>query len=83
MHKYQPRIHVLCRDKNLPLLENGGRVSCGADLPSCEYGKWKSFQFVETQFMAVTAYQNQLVINYLIISVKKFFVKFLDNQFEN
>lgn len=61
MHKYQPRIHVLSRNKKLPLLENGGRISCGEDLLLADYGNLQTFQFTETQFMAVTAYQNQLV----------------------
>uniref|UniRef100_A0AC34FGS3 T-box domain-containing protein n=1 Tax=Panagrolaimus sp. ES5 TaxID=591445 RepID=A0AC34FGS3_9BILA len=52
MHKYQPRVHVVCRERNHPL------QSSRVDLSREDY---KSFQFTETQFMAVTAYQNQLI----------------------
>lgn len=61
MHKYQPIVHVLMRNRALPLLENGGRISCGAFLPKDINNKISTFKFQETQFMAVTAYQNQLV----------------------
>lgn len=52
MHKYQPRVHVVRRDRSSPIQHN--RV----DLKNEEY---KTFLFTETQFMAVTAYQNQLI----------------------
>ncbi|PAV61707.1 hypothetical protein WR25_11131 isoform A [Diploscapter pachys] len=52
MHKYQPRIHVVIRDKSNPLEPNK------ANLENEEY---RTFEFPETQFMAVTAYQNQLI----------------------
>ena len=47
MHKYQPRFHVSVRASDDAVA--GG--SCCA----------KTFQFVETQFIAVTAYQNHRV----------------------
>uniref|UniRef100_A0A7E4VZM7 T-box domain-containing protein n=1 Tax=Panagrellus redivivus TaxID=6233 RepID=A0A7E4VZM7_PANRE len=53
MHKYQPRVHVVRRDRNQPI-----SASSKVDLKKEVY---KSFQFSETQFMAVTAYQNQLI----------------------
>ena len=49
MHKYQPRIHVIRQDGNL------------TDLKQLQSNQYKSFVFPETQFTAVTAYQNQLV----------------------
>uniref|UniRef100_A0A0N5AG53 T-box domain-containing protein n=1 Tax=Syphacia muris TaxID=451379 RepID=A0A0N5AG53_9BILA len=53
MHKYQPRIHILRRSRDKPLEQ-----AVSFDLHNEEY---KTFQFPETQFMAVTAYQNQLI----------------------
>uniref|UniRef100_A0A915DLY9 T-box domain-containing protein n=1 Tax=Ditylenchus dipsaci TaxID=166011 RepID=A0A915DLY9_9BILA len=57
MHKYQPRVHILQRLKSQTPLEHGGQ-----NVVLQRYnGRYKSFQFKETRFMAVTAYQNQLV----------------------
>ncbi|VDN52899.1 unnamed protein product [Dracunculus medinensis] len=53
MHKYQPRIHIVRRPKECPIEQ-----SITIDLHNEQY---KTFQFMETQFMAVTAYQNQLI----------------------
>ncbi|TMS40203.1 hypothetical protein L596_006611 [Steinernema carpocapsae] len=53
MHKYQPRIHIVRRDRNKPMTSS--RVE------SLQDEEYKTFQFSETQFMAVTAYQNQLI----------------------
>lgn len=73
MHKYQPRVHIIKRpdNDNTNLLGKGsgypyGLASGGhhiklqvtADLDSYEH---KTFIFPETSFIAVTAYQNQLV----------------------
>lgn len=52
MHKYQPRIHIVQRQKANPLDPNKVVMS---EEKHCTY------TFPETQFMAVTAYQNQLV----------------------
>ncbi|CAI5442257.1 unnamed protein product [Caenorhabditis angaria] len=52
MHKYQPRIHIVQRPKQLPLDPN--KVVLSDELHA-------TFTFPETQFMAVTAYQNQLI----------------------
>ena len=52
MHKYQPRIHVICKDNDLINLSN------------IDKNNYKTFVFPETRFTAVTAYQNQLVKNY-------------------
>ncbi|CDW54965.1 T box transcription factor TBX20 [Trichuris trichiura] len=51
MHKYQPRIHMF----ELPI---GGTGDIDVLLWQKEY---KTFVFPETQFTAVTAYQNQLI----------------------
>ncbi|VDD94436.1 unnamed protein product [Enterobius vermicularis] len=53
MHKYQPRVHIVRRRRDKPLEQ-----TVSFDLQNEEY---KTFQFPETQFMAVTAYQNQLI----------------------
>lgn len=49
MHKYQPRVHIVRkRDHTAAVIDLN---STGA----------KTFEFPETSFIAVTAYQNQLV----------------------
>uniref|UniRef100_A0A0R3RKC5 T-box domain-containing protein n=1 Tax=Elaeophora elaphi TaxID=1147741 RepID=A0A0R3RKC5_9BILA len=53
MHKYQPRIHIVRRPRERPIEQ-----ALTIDLHNEHY---KTFQFKETQFMAVTAYQNQLI----------------------
>ncbi|KAI6223280.1 hypothetical protein M3Y95_00873000 [Aphelenchoides besseyi] len=55
MHKYQPRVHVVRRDRQARQLDGN---ATDFDLTNEEY---KTFHFEETRFMAVTAYQNQLV----------------------
>lgn len=55
MHKYQPRIHVIRITKDLFTLQNLSKDN------------YKTFIFPETQFTAVTAYQNQLVSHDFII----------------
>ena len=48
MHRYQPRIHIMvAQGQHKPVSINDGPV--------------KTFVFEETQFTAVTAYQNQQV----------------------
>ncbi|XP_078495614.1 T-box transcription factor Ci-Tbx20 [Ciona intestinalis] len=49
MHKYQPRIHVIRKDRD------------DTDLSNLAKEQYKTFIFPETQFTAVTAYQNQLI----------------------
>ena len=52
MHKYQPRFHLV--------LDNQERSTMTSDLgASTEHVR--TFLFPETQFMAVTAYQNHMV----------------------
>jgi hypothetical protein len=55
MHKYQPRIHIVIRDKSNLLKKSE------MEMPNLQDEEYKTFLFTETQFMAVTAYQNQLV----------------------
>lgn len=50
MHKYLPRIHIIRKTPNTP-----------NPLLSLKTTDHKTFSFVETGFIAVTAYQNQLV----------------------
>ena len=52
MHKYQPRFHVV--------LENSERSPTSL-MPEVNKEQVKTFIFQETQFMAVTAYQNHMV----------------------
>lgn len=54
MHKYQPRIHIVRKREHI------------ASVINLKSEKTRTFAFDETQFIAVTAYQNQLVgINYV------------------
>ena len=48
MHKYQPRVHIVKKKDN-------------SSIQSLEAEEFKTFVFPETVFIAVTAYQNQLV----------------------
>uniref|UniRef100_A0A1I8IW74 T-box domain-containing protein n=1 Tax=Macrostomum lignano TaxID=282301 RepID=A0A1I8IW74_9PLAT len=59
MHKYQPRVHLLRvgQATGAGLNPGSGHVSNFAALQSLDQ---KKFQFPETVFIAVTAYQNQL-----------------------
>lgn len=52
MHKYLPRVHLIIR-KDGP----------GSDAPinNLDNERYRTFVFPETMFIAVTAYQNQLV----------------------
>ncbi|XP_067941585.1 T-box transcription factor TBX20-like [Watersipora subatra] len=52
MHKYQPRVHLVKYEEKVP---SGSLLSDIVDLDR------KSFAFSETQFIGVTAYQNQLI----------------------
>lgn len=52
MHKYQPRIHIIKRKQE---------SSVNEPVTSLEAEEYRTFVFPETVFIAVTAYQNQLV----------------------
>ncbi len=69
MHKYQPRVHIIKKPDepskmnslNAMLFANANsqyRLHSSDDLEGLEY---KTFVFPETSFIAVTAYQNQLI----------------------
>jgi T-box protein 20 len=59
MHKYQPRVHLIKKpDDRLLNSNNMLKLQISTDLENFEY---KTFIFPETSFIAVTAYQNQLV----------------------
>lgn len=77
MHKYQPRVHIIKKpdEKTFGLTSsktsnqmnssfNMMNLQITEDLEKLQY---KTFIFPETEFIAVTAYQNQLVILYLFI----------------
>ena len=49
MHKYQPRIHIVKKKDSSTNIQN------------LEAEEFRTFVFPETIFIAVTAYQNQLV----------------------
>ncbi|GMR49318.1 hypothetical protein PMAYCL1PPCAC_19513, partial [Pristionchus mayeri] len=59
MHKYQPRVHIVRRDKNNPI----------HDPLTVRLSKesYRSFVFEKTQFVGVTAYQNQLITKLKIV----------------
>lgn len=69
MHKYQPRIHLLRAPLSHSLHANKDSIDTNFDtkleFPEDKYESiWKQdkcFVFPETSFIAVTAYQNQLV----------------------
>ncbi|XP_060595027.1 T-box transcription factor TBX20-like [Ruditapes philippinarum] len=52
MHKYQPRIHIVKKRDSTPNLPS---------ITTLEAEEFKTFVFPETTFIAVTAYQNQLI----------------------
>ena len=54
MHKYQPRIHIVQAD----------------DPRKLPWSEYKTFVFKETEFIAVTAYQNEKVIRIEIFFFK-------------
>lgn len=55
MHKYQPRLHVVVCDEDVPNLDTATRID------NLQTELVREFLFEETQFMAVTAYQNHRV----------------------
>ena len=65
MHKYQPRIHIIYWDGSLPL-----QIS---PFDLLRVGCRKEFVYPQTQFVAVTAYQNSQVI----------LLPFMDSDFNN
>ena len=62
MHKYQPRLHIVKRQT-----EDKSPVT---DLENEEY---RTFVFPETVFIAVTAYQTQLVRIYITTPIDDLF----------
>ena len=72
MHKYQPRVHLIKKPDDK--LMNLFKLQITSDLENFEY---KTFVFPETSFIAVTAYQNQLVSFFLhIILIVKTKIQF-------
>jgi len=57
MHKYQPRFHVI--------LDESEKGNSRASLHEMNKDHLRTFIFPETQFMAVTAYQNHMVSKYV------------------
>ena len=57
MHKYQPRLHVVVCDEDVPNTDHDTRVE------NLRTELVRQFTFQETSFMAVTAYQNHRVVN--------------------
>ena len=60
MHKYQPRIHIVKKKESSSGGSNSGSIT------SLDAEEFKTFIFPESVFIAVTAYQNQLVCNIFI-----------------
>ena len=67
MHKYQPRVHIIKKPDDSKLSNSALKLQITSDLDAFEY---KTFIFPETSFIAVTAYQNQLVNTFLLIFEK-------------
>jgi hypothetical protein len=63
MHKYQPRIHIVKKK------DTGSNQTSVSSLDAEEF---KTFIFPESTFIAVTAYQNQLVNIQLFIFLNSF-----------
>lgn len=61
MHKYQPRFHLVRAN----------------DILKLPYSTFRTYVFKETEFIAVTAYQNEKV-NFLLLSF--FFLKTLSQK---
>lgn len=57
MHKYQPRLHIVRRKEGSASPPN---------IENLEAEEFRTFVFPETSFIAVTAYQNQLVSSHFI-----------------
>ncbi len=53
MHKYQPRIHIV------KMSETDNKIH--TTIRNLQEEEFRTFVFQETMFIAVTAYQNQLV----------------------
>jgi T-box protein 20 len=60
MHKYQPRVHIIKKPDESSHMKMNFKLQTTSDLENFDY---KTFVFSETSFIAVTAYQNQLVRN--------------------
>ena len=58
MHKYQPRVHIVKRKDS-------------SSIQTLEAEEFKTFVFPETVFIAVTAYQNQLVSRRKTVDAKQ------------
>ena len=61
MHKYQPRVHIVRKRDAAP---------CLPSVSSLDAEECKTFVFPETTFIAVTAYQNQLVRDGVVIEYR-------------
>jgi T-box protein 2 len=61
MHKYQPRFHLV-------------RTT---DILKLPYSTFRTYVFKETEFIAVTAYQNEKVIAIIVMLVSKSHFSFL------
>jgi hypothetical protein len=68
MHRYQPRLHIVKTN----------------DLIKIPWSPIKTFIFKETQFIAVTAYQNEKVMSILVLfRVINRMIYFIDYSIEN
>jgi len=61
MHNYQPRFHII--------LEDPDKSGNAASVNEVSKDRIRTFIFPETQFMAVTAYQNHMVRRDLVLSI--------------
>ena len=62
MHKYQPRLHIVaCDGSSCKRLNNNNNNTNNMKNENVKSDIVRMFVFPETEFMAVTAYQNHMV----------------------
>ena len=61
MHKYQPRVHIIKKVDDSPHTTKSNHIKLNLTEDLEKFELCKTFIFPETEFIAVTAYQNQLV----------------------
>ncbi|XP_066930895.1 T-box transcription factor TBX10-like [Clytia hemisphaerica] len=76
MHKYQPRLHIVVCDEDVPNPDHQTRIE------NLRTELVRQFTFEETSFMAVTAYQNHRITQ-LKIASNPFAKGFRDNETES
>ena len=73
MHKYQPRIHIIKKKDSGQVVKTDQVNDLEQDTSNAES---KTFVFHETEFITVTAYQNQQVTAYHFSYLQRLFTYF-------